>query len=43
MTDGRPLMAHGQNAQKILERIQRLSAAYGTKVDIHDGVGLLKL
>jgi hypothetical protein len=42
LTEGRPLMADKENGYRILERIQRLSAEYGTKIEIKDGVGLLK-
>jgi hypothetical protein len=38
--DGRPLMASGANAQAILERMQKLCAAYGTKIEIRDGIGI---
>jgi Bacterial capsule synthesis protein PGA_cap len=41
--DGRPLMATGANAQKILERLQKLCATYGTKVEIKDGIGIAKV
>jgi poly-gamma-glutamate capsule biosynthesis protein CapA/YwtB (metallophosphatase superfamily) len=43
LTDGVPRMASGANAQKILERIQKLSAAYGTNIDIKDGIGIAKI
>jgi hypothetical protein len=42
LTEGRPLMADKENAVRILERIQRLSAKYGTRIEIEDGVGVLK-
>jgi poly-gamma-glutamate synthesis protein (capsule biosynthesis protein) len=41
-TEGRPLMADKENGYRILERIQRLSSTYGTKIEIKDGVGVLK-
>jgi hypothetical protein len=41
-TEGRPMMADKENGRRILERIQRLSAEFGTKVDIEDGVGVVK-
>jgi poly-gamma-glutamate capsule biosynthesis protein CapA/YwtB (metallophosphatase superfamily) len=41
--DGRPLMASGATAQKILERMQKLSATYGTSVEIKDGVGIVRM
>jgi poly-gamma-glutamate capsule biosynthesis protein CapA/YwtB (metallophosphatase superfamily) len=42
-TDGIPRLASGKNAEKILERIQRLSAGYGTKIEIKDGIGICKV
>jgi poly-gamma-glutamate capsule biosynthesis protein CapA/YwtB (metallophosphatase superfamily) len=41
--DGRPLMASGATARKILERIQTLSATYGTRVEIEGGVGVARV
>ncbi len=41
--DGRPLMAKGANAQWILQRIAKLCSTYGTKVDIQNGVGVIKV
>ena len=43
LTEGRPMLAKGDVAQRILERYQRLSAAYGTEIDIHDGRGIIDL
>jgi poly-gamma-glutamate synthesis protein (capsule biosynthesis protein) len=40
---GRPVLAQGETAARILKRIQRLSARYGTKVEISDGVGVVKV
>jgi poly-gamma-glutamate capsule biosynthesis protein CapA/YwtB (metallophosphatase superfamily) len=42
LTDGVPRMASGANAQKILERIQKLSAGYGTPIEIRDGIGIVR-
>jgi poly-gamma-glutamate synthesis protein (capsule biosynthesis protein) len=41
--DGSPRMAHGASAQKILERMQRVCAQWGTKLDIRDGVGIVRV
>jgi len=38
---GRPMPARGEIADRILKRIQRLSAKYGTKVEIRDGIGVV--
>ncbi len=41
--DGRPFLATGYDAQVILERIQKISANYGTKIEIKDGIGIAKI
>ena len=33
----------GDEAPRILQRIQRLSAKYGTKVDIRNGIGVVEV
>ena len=38
---GRPVLAQGQKAQQILERVQRLSAPFGTKVVIEGDIGVI--
>jgi poly-gamma-glutamate capsule biosynthesis protein CapA/YwtB (metallophosphatase superfamily) len=43
LTDGVPRIASGANAEKILERIQKLSAGYGTRIEIRDGVGIARI
>jgi poly-gamma-glutamate synthesis protein (capsule biosynthesis protein) len=40
---GRPLPAKGETADRILKRIQRLSAKYGTNVEINEGIGVVKV
>jgi poly-gamma-glutamate synthesis protein (capsule biosynthesis protein) len=40
---GRPLPAQGEIADRILKRIQRLSAKYGTRLEIRNGVGVVKV
>ncbi len=42
-TEGRPYLADPANGQIIRERLRRLSAGYGTKVEIEDGVGVIRL
>lgn len=39
---GRPIMAEGDLAVKILERIQRLSARFGTDLRIENGIGVIR-
>lgn len=39
---GRPVLADGEISVRILERVRRLSQAYGTQVEIKDGVGFIK-
>lgn len=41
-TDGRPRPADPVQAQQILRRIQALSAPYGTRIQIVDGVGIIR-
>ncbi len=40
---GRPTLADGKAAKVILERIRKLSLQYGTRLDIIDGVGKVRL
>ena len=42
LTEGRPIMADKENGYRVLERLQRLSAEFGTRIDIQDGVGVVK-
>ena len=37
---GRPVLAEGEVANRVLERVRSLSARYGTKVVIRDGIGI---
>jgi len=43
LTEGRPVVADGENAGRILERLRRLSAEYGTKIDVDGGIGIVRL
>ncbi|WP_335983981.1 CapA family protein [Streptomyces sp. CA2R106] len=43
LTDGRPFTATGADAERVLERYQRLSADFGTDITVKDGVGSLTL
>lgn len=40
---GRPGLARGDHALRILQRIQRLSQPYGTAIEILDGLGIVRL
>jgi hypothetical protein len=40
---GRPVLAKGATAQKILERIALLSTPFGTKISIRDGIGYVQI
>jgi poly-gamma-glutamate capsule biosynthesis protein CapA/YwtB (metallophosphatase superfamily) len=41
-SDGRPRPADPAEAQRILTRLQRLSATYGTRIRIVNGVGIIR-
>jgi poly-gamma-glutamate synthesis protein (capsule biosynthesis protein) len=40
---GRPVLAEGEIAQRALERFRDLSAAFSTRIDIQDCVGVVRL
>ena len=40
---GRPLLADGEVANRVIERVTRLSKQYGTKLVSRDGVGIIDL
>jgi poly-gamma-glutamate capsule biosynthesis protein CapA/YwtB (metallophosphatase superfamily) len=42
LTEGRPVIADGGNASRILERLTRLSAEHGTKIDVNGGIGIVR-
>ena len=39
---GRPLLAHGEVAREVLELFRRLSAPFGTDVEIREEIGLIR-
>jgi len=39
---GRPLLAEGEIARRVIERVTRLSQRYGTKITNRDGVGVIE-
>ncbi|HXV49890.1 MAG TPA: CapA family protein [Candidatus Binatia bacterium] len=40
---GRPVLAEGEVAERVLERVVRLSKRYGTKMAIRNGVGIIDI
>ncbi|HXV80469.1 MAG TPA: CapA family protein [Candidatus Binatia bacterium] len=40
---GRPLLAEGEVAKRVIERVSRLSRRYGTKILSRDGVGVVEV
>ena len=40
---GRPVLAEGEVAERVLERVARLSNRYGTNLAKRDGVGIIGL
>lgn len=40
---GRPLLAEGEVANRVIERVMRLSQRYGTKLSNCDGVGIIEV
>ena len=40
---GRPVLAEGEVANRVIERVGRLSHRYGTKVTVRNGVGIVEL
>jgi len=43
LTEGRPMLAKGENALRILRRYKDLSEVYGTRIEIQDGVGIIDM
>jgi poly-gamma-glutamate capsule biosynthesis protein CapA/YwtB (metallophosphatase superfamily) len=43
LTEGRPVLADRENGDRILERLTKLSAEYGTTIDVEDGLGIVRL
>jgi poly-gamma-glutamate capsule biosynthesis protein CapA/YwtB (metallophosphatase superfamily) len=40
---GRPLLAEGEVAKRVLDRVARLSKRYGTEVAVRNGVGVIEI
>ena len=40
--NGRPILADAATAASVLERVARLSEPYGTRIDVRDGVGIVR-
>jgi len=43
LTEGRPVLADEVNGARVVERFQKLSAEYGTKVELDGGVGRIHI
>lgn len=43
LTEGRPMLAKGDDAVRIIDRFRRLSEPFGTKIEIRDNVGVIDL
>jgi poly-gamma-glutamate capsule biosynthesis protein CapA/YwtB (metallophosphatase superfamily) len=39
---GRPMLAEAEMGERVLARVQRLSARYGTRIELKDGIGIVK-
>ena len=42
LTEGRPLIARGETAERTLDRIRRLSKNFGTEMTVDGGIGLIR-
>jgi hypothetical protein len=42
LTEGRPLIAQGETAERTLDRIRRLSKNFGTEMKVENGIGLIR-
>jgi hypothetical protein len=40
---GRPMLAQGEVANRVLDRVTRLSQRYGTKVVSRNGIGIIEV
>ena len=40
---GRPMLAEGEVGREIISRFQKLSAHFGTRIDIENGIGIVQL
>jgi hypothetical protein len=40
---GTPLIASGETAQRILQRMQELSEPFGTKIEVEGNVGVIRI
>ncbi|GGE51705.1 hypothetical protein GCM10007276_30930 [Agaricicola taiwanensis] len=43
LTEGRPFLADPANAEAVLTRLQALSEPLGTRIDIEEGIGIIRL
>ena len=42
LTEGRPLIAQGETAERTLDRIRRLSKNFGTEMNVDNGIGIIR-
>ncbi len=42
LTEGRPMIADGETAQRTLDRIKRLSKNFGTEMGMDNGIGVIR-
>jgi hypothetical protein len=40
---GRPMLADQAVADRVLGRVERLSSKYGTRIDLREGIGTVKI
>ncbi|MGV6874759.1 CapA family protein [Pseudochelatococcus sp. B33] len=43
LTEGRPFLADKGNGEAVLQRLRTLSEPFGTRIDIEDGIGVIRL
>ncbi len=43
LTEGRPLIASGETAERTLDRIRKLSKQFGTEVQVEGGIGVIRI
>ena len=41
--EGRPMLTYGENAEKIITHVAKLSEKFNTRIEYKDGIGVLKI